>query len=118
MITPLATAWVDVSRSFRVKTFVSVAKIRTPRTVPTIVPRPPHFLSDVARALDTERLEPGRGIIPADLDAAADLARVTIEPGDVLLVRTGQAQFYRNRQRTEYANGSLLDADAYRATLG
>ena len=41
MITPLATAWVDVSRLLSVKTLVSVVKISTPRTVPTIVPRPP-----------------------------------------------------------------------------
>ena len=41
MITPLATAWVEVSRLFSVKTLVSVVKIRTPSTVPTMVPRPP-----------------------------------------------------------------------------
>ena len=41
MITPLATAWVEVSRLLRVKTLVSVVKISTPRTVPTMVPRPP-----------------------------------------------------------------------------
>ena len=38
MITPLATACEDVSRLFNVKTLVSVAKISTPKTVPTIVP--------------------------------------------------------------------------------
>ncbi len=41
MITPLATAWVEVSRLLRVKTLVSVVKISTPSTVPTMVPRPP-----------------------------------------------------------------------------
>src|SRR5690606_30064325 len=41
MIAPFATAWVDVSRLLSVKTLVSVVKISTPKTVPTIVPRPP-----------------------------------------------------------------------------
>jgi kynurenine formamidase len=47
-------------------------------------------LLDVARALGREVLEPGYPIAPADLDAARDLARVDIEPGDIVLVRTGQ----------------------------
>jgi kynurenine formamidase len=47
-------------------------------------------LLDVARALGREVLEPGYPITPADLDAACDLARVAVEPGDIVLVRTGQ----------------------------
>ena len=47
-------------------------------------------LLDVARALGREVLEPGHPISPADLDAACDLGRVTPEPGDIVLVRTGQ----------------------------
>jgi kynurenine formamidase len=47
-------------------------------------------LLDVARALGREVLEPGYPIAPADLDAACDLARVDLEPGDIVLVRTGQ----------------------------
>ena len=41
MITPLATDWAELDRLFCVNTLVSVVKIRTPRTVPTMVPRPP-----------------------------------------------------------------------------
>jgi kynurenine formamidase len=48
------------------------------------------ILLDVARALGRDVLEPGYPITPEDLDAACDLARVTVEPGDILLVRTGQ----------------------------
>ena len=48
------------------------------------------ILLDVARALGREVLEPGHPITPGDLDAACDLAQVTVEPGDILLVRTGQ----------------------------
>ena len=47
-------------------------------------------LLDVARALGREVLEPGYPILPDDLDAACDLARVDIESGDIVLVRTGQ----------------------------
>ena len=47
-------------------------------------------LLDVARALGREVLEPGHPIMPGDLDAACELANVTVEPGDILLVRTGQ----------------------------
>lgn len=47
-------------------------------------------LLDVARARQAERLEGGYAITPADLDAAVDQAAVTVEPGDIVLVRTGQ----------------------------
>lgn len=47
-------------------------------------------LLDVARAKQLEVLDPGYAIQPDDLDEACEMARVTIEPGDVVLVRTGQ----------------------------
>ncbi len=47
-------------------------------------------LLDVARALGRDVLEPGYPIGPEDLDGACRLAGVEIEPGDILLVRTGQ----------------------------
>ncbi len=47
-------------------------------------------LLDVARALGRDVLEPGYAIMPRDLDAASDLAGLAIEPGDIVLVRTGQ----------------------------
>jgi kynurenine formamidase len=48
------------------------------------------ILLDVARARGVDVLEPGHPISPEDLDAALELARVSVEPGDVVLVRTGQ----------------------------
>ena len=48
-------------------------------------------LLDVPRALGLEILAPGHPISPEDLDAACALGDLTIEPGDVVLVRTGQA---------------------------
>ncbi len=47
-------------------------------------------LLDVARAKGVDVLEGGYAIQPADLDAACELAGVRIEPGDIILVRTGQ----------------------------
>jgi kynurenine formamidase len=46
-------------------------------------------LLDVARARGVDRLEGGHVVTGDDLDAAEELARVRVEPGDVVLVRTG-----------------------------
>lgn len=62
-------------------------------------------LLDVARAAGVDRLAPGTGITPEDLDAAAELGGVVVEPGDVVLVRTGNAQLMRERKRAEYTTG-------------
>ena len=47
-------------------------------------------LLDVARALGRDVLEAGHPISPGDLDSACELAGVAVQPGDILLVRTGQ----------------------------
>ena len=62
-------------------------------------------LLDVARALGVERLEPGYGIRPEDLDAALELAAVELQPGDAVLVRTGFIQLFKARDREGYAAG-------------
>jgi kynurenine formamidase len=54
-------------------------------------------LLDVARARGVERLEGGHAVTSEDLDAAEELARVRVEPGDVVLVRTGQMAVLRER---------------------
>jgi kynurenine formamidase len=63
-------------------------------------------LLDVARALGQDRLDPGYGIRPEDLDAAAELAGVTLVAGDVVLVRTGFIQLFKARDREGYAAGN------------
>jgi kynurenine formamidase len=60
--------------------------------IPPIVTR--GVLLDVARAKGVDRLEPGYAITDDDLDAAVEHAKVTIHPGDALLVRTGHMQHY------------------------
>jgi kynurenine formamidase len=49
------------------------------------------LLLDVARAKGTELLDPGYPITPGDLDDACALGGIEVEPGDIVLVRTGQA---------------------------
>jgi kynurenine formamidase len=56
-------------------------------------------LLDVARVLGCDVLEPGYPIMPGDLDAACESAKVVIEPGDIVLVRTGQMVHLRPEQR-------------------
>jgi kynurenine formamidase len=72
--------------------------------VGTIVSR--GVLLDVARARGVERLEGGHALTPDDLDAACELARLTVEPGDVVLVRTGQMALFNAGDRNSYAHPS------------
>ncbi|MEV6775364.1 cyclase family protein [Streptomyces syringium] len=60
-------------------------------------------LLDVARARGTERLDGGHIVTPEDLDAAQELAGVTVRAGDIVLVRTGQIQQYLAGDREAYA---------------
>jgi kynurenine formamidase len=48
------------------------------------------ILLDVARALSADVLSPGYAITPDDLSAASELSGLAVEPGDIVLVRTGQ----------------------------
>ncbi|HET6354098.1 cyclase family protein [Streptomyces sp.] len=49
-------------------------------------------LLDVARAKGLDRLPGGHAVTPEDLDEAAEFGGVTVGPGDIVLVRTGQIQ--------------------------
>src|SRR5207253_4581220 len=42
-------------------------------------------------------------ITPDDLDAAAELGRVTVQPGDVVLMRTGQIAMLRQPRPDKWA---------------
>lgn len=50
-------------------------------------------LLDVARALGVDYFEDNHPITGDDLDAAVRLANVTVEPGDIVCVRTGQMHY-------------------------
>jgi kynurenine formamidase len=63
------------------------------------------ILLDVARATGVDRLEPRHLITEADLDAAVELAGVRPEPGDIVLVRTGQMSYLKAKDRQQYTLG-------------
>jgi kynurenine formamidase len=64
------------------------------------------IVADVARVHGVDHFEDGHAITGDDLDAAVAQAGVTVEPGDVLLVRTGQMHFLRAGDRDRFANPS------------
>ncbi|MFJ4873850.1 cyclase family protein [Streptomyces sp. NPDC088745] len=63
-------------------------------------------LLDVARARGVERLTSDPAVTPEDLSAAEELAGVTVGPGDIVLVRTGQVQVYLEGDRHGYGHPS------------
>ena len=63
-------------------------------------------LLDVARTKGADRLEPGYAITPEDLDAAEELARLRVQAGDIVLVRTGHIAVFRRGDRKAYATPS------------
>lgn len=60
-------------------------------------------LLDVAGSKGLARLEPGHVITAADLSAAEEHAGVRVEAGDIVLVRTGHLQVFRQGDRMAYA---------------
>jgi kynurenine formamidase len=70
------------------------------QNIATLVSR--GVLLDVARAKGVDRLEGGYPITGADLDAAAELGKVEVRAGDVILLRTGQMQLFFAGDREGY----------------
>src|SRR5688572_29569359 len=62
------------------------------------------LLLDVARARGVDRLDGGYAITADDLDAACAAAGVSVEPGDVVLVRTGHMQLLHQGRKAKYAS--------------
>ena len=63
-------------------------------------------LADLPAVKGVERLEPGYAVTGDDLDEALDHAGVALEPGDVLLVRTGQVQLFHEGDTWAYNHDS------------
>ncbi|WP_184350399.1 cyclase family protein [Streptomyces olivoverticillatus] len=59
-------------------------------------------LLDVTRARGVDRLDAGHVVTPEDLDAAEELAGVTVGRGDIALIRTGQIQRYLAGDKQAY----------------
>ncbi len=72
--------------------------------VKTLVSR--GILLDVARSAGVDRLAGGHALTPAELDTAVAMAGVTIEPGDVLLLRTGHMKHFHEGDRMTYATSA------------
>ena len=75
--------------------------------LPQIVTR--GLVLDIARLKGVEALDeisPGYAITADDLAAAAEQAKVSPEPGDVILVRTGQMRYYLAGDRKRYTVGT------------
>ena len=52
------------------------------------------LLLDVAALDGSAHLQPGRAIAPHELARAADTAGVAVEPGDIVLIRTGWGRYF------------------------
>jgi kynurenine formamidase len=63
-------------------------------------------LLDIARLHDVDHFEDNYAVTAEDLDAAAGAAGLTVEPGDAVLVRTGQMHFLREGKRPRYSHPS------------
>lgn len=61
------------------------------------------ILLDIARVHGVDYFEENHAITGGDLDAAAALGNVEVQPGDALLVRTGQMHFLRAGDRVRYS---------------
>jgi kynurenine formamidase len=72
--------------------------------VKTLVSR--GVLLDIARLKGVDVIEAGYAFTGDDLDAAADLAGVTVEPGDVVLLRTGAMALFLAGDKIGYASAS------------
>lgn len=60
-------------------------------------------LLDLARAAGVDRLDGGLALTPAHLEAAEAMAGVRVEPGDIVLLRTGQMQLLHAGDKLAYA---------------
>lgn len=97
---------------------VPVAEVQTPRgftrygveEIPPIVA--PGILLDVPAGKGVESLEPGYAVSAEDLEVCCERQGVSVEPGSVVLVRTGNGRFWDEPDR--YLAGPGMDAGASR----
>jgi kynurenine formamidase len=57
------------------------------------------ILLDIPALLGVDLLEPTQTIGPKDLDAAAKAAKVAVQPGDVILIRTGWMRLWPDQRK-------------------
>lgn len=69
-------------------------------------------LLDIPASKGLGRLADNHEVTGADLDAAAAWAGVEIQPGDIVLIRTGRMQLYFEQGATQYTMGESGDASS------
>jgi len=82
-------------------------------TIEPIVTR--GVLLDVARTRSIERIVAGQPITHEDLEVAAQQQKVTIQPGDVVLVRTGNGAIWHDAAEYLRAGGMTGSAASWLA---
>ena len=70
----------------------------------------PGVLLDVAASKGVEELEPGYAVTGSDLESCCEAQGVSVEPGDVALVRTGNGRYWQDAER--YLAGPGMAASA------
>jgi kynurenine formamidase len=70
----------------------------------------PSLLLDVAASKGVRELEPGYAVTDADLQECCERQGVSVEPGSVALVRTGNARYWQAPER--YLAGPGMEASA------
>jgi kynurenine formamidase len=97
----------------RVDASVQTSKGFTHLSVEEIPPiLAPGVLLDVAASKGVDELEPGYAVTEKDLSDCSERHGVSIEPGNVVLVRTGNARHWEDPER--YLAGPGVAADASR----
>lgn len=69
-------------------------------------------LLDVAGLDGGAHLNPGRIVTPGDLALAADKAKVAVEPGDIVMIRTGWGRYFENDNARYLAGEPGIDLPA------
>jgi kynurenine formamidase len=97
------------------------AKVQTPRgfTRLAVEEIPPILASgvllDVAASKGVGSLEPGYAVTDADLEECCEREGVSVEPGDVALVRTGNARYWDEQDRYLAGPGMATSASYWLA---
>jgi kynurenine formamidase len=84
--------------------------------IPPIVA--PSVLLDAAAREGVKSLEPGHAVTGEDLEACCENQGVAVEPGDVVLVRTGNARYWEDADRYLAGPGMATSASYWVAQRG
>jgi kynurenine formamidase len=78
----------------------------------------PGVLLDAAASKGVEELEPGYAVTGSDLESCCEAQGVSVEPGDVALVRTGNGRYWQDAERYLAGPGMAASASYWLADRG